>query len=50
MEHLDEEVVHLAPENLKVFSEDEIHAMFQQQVQWGKRNGSAFLTLPFMRW
>ncbi|KAK7685706.1 hypothetical protein QCA50_011050 [Cerrena zonata] len=48
-EHLDEEVVHLAPENLKVFTEDEIQGMFHDMVQWSKRNGSPFLTLPFMR-
>ncbi|CAL1714138.1 unnamed protein product [Somion occarium] len=49
IQHLDDEVADLDPENLKVFSEDGIKKMLADMIAWSKYNGSPFLTLPFMR-
>jgi len=47
--HFDEEVVHIEPENLKVFSAAEMTKVNTDMVTYAKSHGDPFVQLPFMR-
>lgn len=47
--HLDEEVIHLQPENLKVFSEAEMKKHHKEFWTYVKSNGDPFVIPVFMR-
>ncbi|KIJ51879.1 hypothetical protein M422DRAFT_26564 [Sphaerobolus stellatus SS14] len=49
--HLDEEVEHIAPDNLRQagFTENELRSMLDSLVAYARSHGNVFLVLPFMR-
>lgn len=47
-QHLDEEIEHLAPDNLRAFDAKELDAMFDKLVHYAHTHDSPFVVLPFM--
>ena len=47
-EHLDEEVEHLAPENLHVFTVKELNAIWDKLAHHAHTRGDPWLELPFI--
>ncbi|KAF7325853.1 hypothetical protein MKEN_00436000 [Mycena kentingensis (nom. inval.)] len=48
-EHMDEEVEDLAPEKLKVFTEEELKHAGEVLMVWIRAHSDKYVTLPFMR-
>ncbi|KAF7318885.1 hypothetical protein HMN09_00224100 [Mycena chlorophos] len=48
-EHLDEEVENLAPERMKVFTEEELKQAGKELMVWIRAHSQKYVTLPFMR-
>ncbi|OCH85195.1 hypothetical protein OBBRIDRAFT_798421 [Obba rivulosa] len=48
-DHLDEEVEHIKPENLKVFSESEMHKLNNDVTVYARNHADLFTLLPFIR-
>lgn len=47
-EHLDEEVKHVAPENVRVFDDKELLEMDAALDKYAKSHGDPFLLVPYM--
>lgn len=47
--HLDEELIHIAPDNLLVFDEADVSKKIAELVEYTKAHGDPFLTVPYMR-
>jgi hypothetical protein len=45
---LDEEILHIAPENMHVFEAKDIAAMMNKLVADAHSNGNPFVDVPFM--
>lgn len=48
-EHLDEEVKHISPENLKVFDEPTLRKLMEKIDKHAKSSGDPFVLVPYMR-
>lgn len=47
--HLDEEIVHIAPDHLKVWEAHELQALNDKLEQYAKSSGNPFTLVPYMR-